>query len=167
MKLKKLYPARVAVLCLTALFTACSPVSTKRETPAPVDDRTAQSGTKKKIQTASFVQKSRATESLIQKADRYSQEKRYPQAAALLERALRIRSRDAEIWHKLANVRYQQGHYVQAESMAKKSLSLAHGSRQMKMQNWELIVRIRQKQGDATGVVSALKRLDALRNQVD
>src|SRR4051812_25930115 len=46
-------------------------------------------------------------------------------AAASLERALRIEPRNPRLWHELAQVRVKQGQYAQAESVAARSNSWA------------------------------------------
>jgi tetratricopeptide (TPR) repeat protein len=49
------------------------------------------------------------------------------QAAATLERALRIEPSNATLWHRLAVLRMQQGQYEQAMELAMRSNSLARG----------------------------------------
>lgn len=51
------------------------------------------------------------------------------QAAALSERALRISPRDAYLWYRLADIRYQQGQYTNAEGFARRALSFANDDR--------------------------------------
>ncbi|MDP2128772.1 MAG: tetratricopeptide repeat protein, partial [Pseudohongiella sp.] len=46
-------------------------------------------------------------------------------AAALSERALRISPRDAYLWYRLANIRYVQRQYSEAEGFARRALSFA------------------------------------------
>src|SRR2546425_3557607 len=50
---------------------------------------------------------------------------RVANAAATLERALRIEPRNPRLWHELARVRLKQGQYAQAESVAARSSSWA------------------------------------------
>ena len=106
-----------------------------------------------------------AVTGLVQQADRYGEQGQYPRSAAFLERALRITPRDAWIWHKLATVRMKQGYYSQAESMAKKSLSLPGNSLRLKISNWELIRNAAEKQGKQRTVQQAQRKLDQLRQQ--
>jgi Flp pilus assembly protein TadD len=49
----------------------------------------------------------------------------YALATASLERALRINPRDAELWLELGRIKLAQGDLAQAESMARRALSLA------------------------------------------
>ena len=66
-------------------------------------------------------------------------------AAATLERALRIEPKNARLWHRLAILRFQQGKYTLAESLAAKSSTLAQGDWSLKKRNAELIDQVRQK----------------------
>src|SRR6266568_7642422 len=54
---------------------------------------------------------------------------RLANAAASLERALRIEPRNPRLWQELARVRLKQGDYAQAESTAARSNSWAGGAR--------------------------------------
>lgn len=62
---------------------------------------------------------------LLDSANQQSRSGKLDGAAAALERALRIDSRNAEIWQRLAAVRLQQGQFGLASSLAAKSISLA------------------------------------------
>lgn len=83
-------------------------------------------------------------------------------AAASLERALRIDSRDARLWQRLAVVRLEQGHPVQAEAMAVRSNGLARGDRAMMARNWRIIAEARRMAGDEAGAREADARANAL-----
>lgn len=80
------------------------------------------------------------------------------QAAALLERALRIQPRDARVWNQLADIRMRQQRYPQAESLARKSNSLAGQQYDLLARNWELIARARQQSGNSKGAEQALQQ---------
>lgn len=79
------------------------------------------------------------------------------QAAAALERALRIEPRNATIWHDLGQVRLHQRNYDQAEAMFEKSNSLA-GERALQARNWRMISAARRASGDAAGADAAEAR---------
>jgi Tetratricopeptide repeat len=64
---------------------------------------------------------------------------RLPNAAASLERALRIEPRNARLWHELALVRFQQRDYAQAESLAARSNTLAGNDSELRTANQRLI----------------------------
>lgn len=81
----------------------------------------------------------RATSSLLAKADIQEEENNWEQAAALLERALRIEPRNAHLWHRLAKIRLQQGQYQLARNLAQKSNSLARDDIQLQESNNHLL----------------------------
>jgi len=87
---------------------------------------------------------SRTVVALLDQASRMEASGNPEKAAATLERALRIEPRNARLWHRLAVIRYQQGQYTQAESLAAKSSTLAQNDRELKQKNAELIESIRQ-----------------------
>ena len=95
---------------------------------------------------------------LLDDANRHSAEGRHDGAAAALERALQIEPQDAALWHRLARTRLDQGRVELAEALAAKSNSLAAGDPNLQAQNWRVIARARQKQGDAPGTQDALAR---------
>lgn len=64
---------------------------------------------------------------------------RLPNAAATLERALRIEPRNARLWHDLAQVRLRQRDYAQAESLAARSNTLAGSDSDLRAANQRLI----------------------------
>ena len=64
---------------------------------------------------------------------------RLTNAAATLERALRIEPRNARLWHELALVRFRQGDYAQAESLAARSNTLAGNDSELRSANQRLI----------------------------
>jgi len=85
-----------------------------------------------------------ASQSLLTESRRYQAAGQYPQAAAAIERALRIEPRQPVLWLELGQIRLQEGNAAQAESMARKALSLASGDATLEGQAMELIARARQ-----------------------
>jgi Tfp pilus assembly protein PilF len=77
-------------------------------------------------------------------------------AAASLERALRIEPRNPRLWHELARVRLKQGQYAQAENVAARSNSWAGDDRALRAENWRLIAESRRARGDGDGEKAAL-----------
>ena len=77
-------------------------------------------------------------------------------AAAALERALRIEPRNPRLWHELARVRLKQGQYAQAESVAARSNSWAADDRSLRADNWRLIAESRRARGDEEGARAAI-----------
>jgi predicted Zn-dependent protease len=82
---------------------------------------------------------------------------RLTNAAATLERALRIEPRNPRLWQELARVRLKQGEYVQAESVAARSNSWAGSDNTLRAENWRLIAQAREARGDADGARAALE----------
>jgi predicted Zn-dependent protease len=82
---------------------------------------------------------------------------RLPNAAASLERALRIEPRNPRLWQELARVRLKQGQYAQAESVAARSNSWAGSDNALRAENWRLIAQAREARGDADGARAALE----------
>lgn len=85
---------------------------------------------------------------------------RLANAAASLERALRIEPRNPRLWQELARVRLKQGQYAQAESVAARSNSWAGDDRALRAENWRLIAQAREARGDAEGARQALEQPD-------
>ncbi len=81
---------------------------------------------------------------------------RLANAAATLERALRIEPRNPRLWQELARVRLKQGQYAQAESVAARSNSWAGSDNALRAENWRLIAEAREARGDAEGARAAL-----------
>lgn len=86
----------------------------------------------------------RAVATLLARAQIKQGQARWEQAAELLERALRIEPRNAQLWHRLAKIRLQQGRYGMAESLAQKSNALAKDDETLKRLNAELIAAARR-----------------------
>ena len=86
----------------------------------------------------------RAVSTLLAQVSLRENRSQWEQAAALLERALRIEPRNAHLWHRLAKIRLQQGRYGMAESLAQKSSTLAKGDAELKQRNAEIINTARQ-----------------------
>ena len=88
---------------------------------------------------------SRTVLALLDQASKQQQTGSPEKAAATLERALRIEPRNARLWHRLAVIRFEQGQYSLAESLAAKSSTLAQGDWHLKEKNAELIQQVRQR----------------------
>jgi predicted Zn-dependent protease len=88
---------------------------------------------------------------------------RLTNAAASLERALRIEPRNPHLWQELARVRLKQGDYAQVESVAARSNSWAGGDHALRAENWRLIAQAREARGDAAGAKAALEAAERQR----
>jgi Tfp pilus assembly protein PilF len=87
---------------------------------------------------------------------------RLPNAAASLERALRIEPRNPRLWQELARVRFKQADYAQAESLAQRSNTWGGADNRLRADNWRLIAQSRQARGDADGARKAQDLADQL-----
>lgn len=87
---------------------------------------------------------------------------RLANAAAALERALRIEPRNPRLWQELARVRLKQGQYPQAESIAARSNSWAGSDNALRGENWRLIAQARDARGDAEGARQASEQAERM-----
>jgi Tfp pilus assembly protein PilF len=88
---------------------------------------------------------------------------RLANAAASLERALRIEPRNPRLWQELSRVRLLQRDYVQAESCAARSNSWAGSDDALRADNWRLIAQAREARGDSDGVRAAREAAERLK----
>jgi len=79
-------------------------------------------------------------------------------AAAAVERALRIEPKNPRLWRELAQLRFTQAEYAQAEGFAARSNSWAGSDHAFKAANWRLIAEARERRGDRSGALAALAR---------
>ncbi|MBT3197418.1 MAG: hypothetical protein HN842_00325 [Gammaproteobacteria bacterium] len=80
---------------------------------------------------------------LLNKIEQALQRGEYERAEGLLERALRIDSQRAGLWHDLAQVRYHQSSYREAVTLARRSNTLAVAGSVLSEENHSLIERAR------------------------
>ena len=99
---------------------------------------------------------------LMQSARDDSAAGRLSNAAATLERALRIEPRNPRLWQELARVRLKQGEYAQVEATAARSNSWAGSDGGLRAENWRLIAQAREARGDASGAKAALEQAGKL-----
>ncbi len=85
----------------------------------------------------------RAVQALMARAERQGESGELVAAASSLERALRIEPKNAELWNRLAHVRFRQKQYSLAASLAAKSNSLAGNDGALRADNDDLIRRAR------------------------
>jgi len=79
------------------------------------------------------------------------------QAAASLERALRIEPQNASLWLELAQIKLHQGNPSQAEQMALRAVRFAADDR-TEREAWGIVALARQSQGDAAGAAEARRK---------
>jgi len=142
------------ILTLAALLGGCAgaqysaPGSAPATAPAPAPPAHAEN-----IAIASLMESARADTATGRLAN----------AAASLERALRIEPRNPRLWQELARVRLKQGDYAQVESTAARSNSWARDDAALRAENWRLIAQAREARGDAAGAKAALEAAERQR----
>jgi len=92
-----------------------------------------------------------AVVALLDRADNYRKAGDTSNEAATIERALRIDPKNARLWHRLAEVRMEQGKAPQAEQLALKSNALSAGDTRLQAGNWQLVARARWSMDDSDG----------------
>lgn len=106
-----------------------------------------------------------AVESLLNDAKTYYEIKQFEQAAALLERALRIDPRNPILWHNLAGIRLAQEDWKRAANLATKSNTLAGNKedyKELRLRNWVIVTRACEGLGDFSCAQEARNRAQAL-----
>ena len=92
-------------------------------------------------QLPSSIERSRPAivETMIAKAKKQLGQNRPEQAFQTLERALAVDGRDPMVWHLMARARQIQGRFGQADSLARKSNTLAAGNPSLMEKNRQII----------------------------
>lgn len=98
-----------------------------------------------------------ATKALLQEARDNVAAGKYEQAALALERAHRIEPGNAKILYDIAQIRYAQGKYRQAESFASKAANYSK-SNVLSKKIWRLLSNARKVLGNETGAAVAAKK---------
>lgn len=128
---------------------APAPVQPPSEASSP-EDRTAGGGTPVVAPPAVVALRGEA-QARFQSGD-------YDNAAASLERAIRIQPKNPQLWHDLAETRLKQERPGLAEDLAKKSNLHAKGNAELIRANWALIAEARRMKGDTEGAADALEK---------
>lgn len=133
--------SRLSIVVLCSYLAACSGLVSQPENTAwdPVQDE-SQPATSQGI-NRNLDHLSPAIASLLHKADQAIEEQQWQSAVALLERALRINGKQAEVWTRLSMVHLGQYNPQQSIHMAKRSNSYARDNNSLKAYNWLLISR--------------------------
>ena len=97
----------------------------------------------------------KAVVSLMDQARTEASAGRLENAAASMERAIRLEPKNARLWQELARLRLNQRDYVQAENVAMRSNALTRGDYALRAANWDIIARAREARGDSAGARSA------------
>jgi tetratricopeptide (TPR) repeat protein len=117
------------------------------EAPAPADAPPAPAEAPPEPAAKPAPQENIAVARLMANAEKDSEAGRLANAAATLERALRIEPRNPRLWHELARVRLKQGEYAQAATLAARSNSWAGSDASLREANQRLIEEARIARG--------------------
>jgi Tfp pilus assembly protein PilF len=139
---------RYVLVLLMAVLASCASSPGSSPAPAPTPEPAAK---------PAAASENVAVAGLIQNARTDVAAGRLSNAAASIERALRIEPRNPRLWRELALVRLKQGEYAQAESVAARSNSWAGTDNTLRAENWRLIAQAREARGDADGARTALE----------
>jgi tetratricopeptide (TPR) repeat protein len=148
------------LLSLSLLLTACATSSsyqapkndpTQAENRSVVDGEVLPLPDSPRIQTRSMSNEAPAS-TVVRKLMNTAQDQResgnLEGAANSLERAMRIEPRNAKLWSRLANIRFEQKFWQKSIQLANKSNTLAGSSRGLRRQNWYLIANSYNALGD-------------------
>jgi tetratricopeptide (TPR) repeat protein len=137
---------RCAVLVATVLLAGCAssgarppsqaPVAVAIPEPAPVP---APAPAPEAAPAPAAPPSSAGVGYLVAAAERQVGSGQYEQAAASLERALRLEPKNARLWHRLARVRFDQGQWSQSVQFAQKSNQLSGTDRALRTANFQLL----------------------------
>jgi len=106
-----------------------------------------------------------AASALVTQAHQQAQSGDTAQAAATLERALRIEPENPLVWIELGRVRVAENNPAQADAMGRKALTLAGGDPAAQSSAWHLIADALRARGDNGGAAEAEQRAASLAPQ--
>lgn len=157
------------LLALLALTTACAtspfpPVVEDVSGQAPID-RTP-TGETVATETPGNVAPSRtdgATRTLLASAEAATDEDDHGTAIALLERAIRISPRDAQLWIRLSDSHLAAGNTAAARQHARKAIALAENNPQMTRAAWLQLADVLEAEGKSTEAGSIRNRYRSAR----
>ncbi|PIE45522.1 MAG: hypothetical protein CSA45_02200 [Gammaproteobacteria bacterium] len=121
------------------------------------DTTTASAAAASAVQKAKPATTTSATRSLLQEASQAVRVGDYNKAASALERAHRIEPGNAKILYDIAQIRYAQGQYRQAESFASKAANYSKSS-VLSKKIWRLLSNSRKALGNASGAAAAAQK---------
>ncbi len=142
------------LLCL--VLAACSAPGLIEKSSGPVEEKLVTPEVAAEV--VSQQQQARVAMTLALEAERLDKAGRHDEAIAKLERALAIDGENAQLWQRLAVVRFNQKDWVVAEALAKKSLVYSVLEPEVTRVNWLIIAESRRFLGDKTGAAAAMVR---------
>jgi len=165
------------------LLSACASDTQTLRKPVPVEDRTvdsprSESDARTSSQAEASENNSQHPEleqqasiesdsspmlvALLDSAESKMQSGESAGAAALIERALRLKPKSAILWHRLATIRLQQKNWQQVINLAKKSNSLASNQSDLRIANWQLMASAYASAGNSEAANYALNKARTL-----
>jgi len=130
--------------------------------PPPVEQVPPPPPRKPPAPTVKEYQLGAASRALVAQAQTQTASREYPGAVATLERALRIEPANPLLWIELGKVHQASGRYAQAESTARKALSLASADLRVQAAAWQLVAQSLRARGKAQEAQQADARAYAL-----
>jgi Tfp pilus assembly protein PilF len=103
-----------------------------------------------------------ASSALVTQAHQQAGSGDFGQAAATLERALRIEPDNPLVWIELGRLRLAENNPAQADAMGRKALALATGDASAQSAAWRLIADALRARGDNGGAADAERRAASL-----
>jgi len=100
----------------------------------------------------------RPTLALLRQSERSADSGDVEGAIAYVERAIRLDSRDAELWLRLARLQLTANRPTIAEQLAHKAIALSRQQRDHERQGWLLVADAREAQGDRDGATQIRDR---------
>lgn len=94
---------------------------------------------------------------LLRQSDRSAESGDLDSAIAYVERAIRLNSRDAELWLRLSRLQLAAQRPERAEQLAQKAIALAD-DREHERQGWLLVADAREALGDHDGAARIRER---------
>ncbi|PIE46349.1 MAG: hypothetical protein CSA45_00095 [Gammaproteobacteria bacterium] len=143
-----------AAVAATAATAASATAATTTVKTATAKASQAAVDTAKKVAPATTKS---ATKSLLQEARTAVSAGNYDKAASALERAHRIEPSNAKILYDIAQIRYAQGQYRQAESFASRAAGYST-SKTLSKKIWTLLSNARKALGNTTGANAAAQK---------
>ncbi len=139
-KLRIIFLFRSAVLCCVILSVSCTSFQATKQKPASKAQppQTAEPPVKATQQETSPTVGASALE-LLEVARQQAEAGQGEQAAATLERAIKIEPNNPWLWHRLAVLRMQQKKWSQSVELANRSIALSKGNNRLIGGNWLVI----------------------------
>lgn len=103
------------------------------------------------------------TLALLRQSERSADGGDLESAIAYVERAIRLDSRDAELWLRLAELQLAADRPATAEQLAQKGIALAGDASETRRRGWLLVADAREAQGDHEGAREIRQRFRTYR----